>query len=62
MNIIDEIIEQIRDEHGNSLTDAEVRELAELQLEDLKRKGCTHHAACLTCLGCSKMNDCPLSH
>ena len=60
MNIIDEIIEQIRDEHGSSLTDAEVRELAELERQDMVRKGCTHDHA--NCSGCNKMNDCPLSH
>lgn len=59
MNIIDEIIVQIRDEHGSSLTDAEVHELAELEHQDMVRKGCTHNHT--TCSGCSKMFDCPLS-
>lgn len=62
MSRIDEMIRENRQEYGIDLPEDEARELAELQLEDLKRKGCTlEHID--ECHGCSATKDdsmCPL--
>lgn len=41
MSKIDEMIRENRQEYGIDLPEDEARELAELQLKDLERKGCT---------------------
>ena len=62
MSRIDEMIRENRQEYGIDLSEDEARELAKLQLEDLKRKGCTlEHIG--ECHGCSATKDgslCPL--
>ena len=62
MSKIDEMIRENRQEYGFDLPEDEARELAELQLEDLKRKGCTLENIG-ECHGCSATKDgseCPL--
>ena len=62
MSKIDEMIRENRQEYGIDLPEDEARELAELQLEDLKRKGCTLENIG-ECHGCSATKDgseCPL--
>lgn len=62
MSKIDEMIRENRQEYGIDLPEDEARELAELQLEDLKRKGCTLESIG-ECHGCSATKDgseCPL--
>ena len=62
MSKIDEMIRENRQEYGIDLPEDEARELAELQLEDLKRKGCTLESIG-ECYGCSATKDgseCPL--
>lgn len=62
MSKIDEMIRENRQEYGIDLSEDEERELAELQLEDLKRKGCTLESIG-ECHGCSATKDgseCPL--
>lgn len=62
MSKIDEMIRENRQEYGIDLPEDEARELAELQLEDLKRKGCTLENIS-ECRGCSATEDgseCPL--
>ena len=62
MSKIDEMIRENRQEYGIDLPEDEERELAELQLEDLKRKGCTLENIG-ECHGCSATKDgseCPL--
>lgn len=62
MSKIDEIIRENKEEYGIDLPEDEARELAELQLEDLKRKGCTLENNG-ECRGCSVTEDgskCPL--
>ena len=62
MNMIDEIIRENREEYGIDLPEDEARELAELQLEDLKRKGCTleHIGECHGCSATENGSKCPL--
>ena len=62
MNKIDEMIRENRQEYGFDLPEDEARELAELQLKDLERKGCTLENIG-ECHGCSATKDgseCPL--
>ena len=62
MSKIDEMIRENRQEYGFDLPEDEARELAELQLKDLKRKGCTLENIG-ECHGCSATKDgseCPL--
>lgn len=62
MSKIDEMIRENKQEYGIDLPENEARELAELQLEDLKRKGCTLESIG-ECHGCSATKDgseCPL--
>lgn len=52
------MIADLKDEFG---TDIATRELALLELEDLKRKGCTGYAFTLDqCRVCSMSNKCPM--
>lgn len=62
MSKIDEMIRENRQEYGIDLPEDEERELAELQLKDLERKGCTLENIG-ECRGCSATKDgseCPL--
>ena len=62
MSKIDEMIRENRQEYGIDLPEDEARELAELQLKDLERKGCTLENIG-ECRGCSATKDgseCPL--
>ena len=62
MSKIDEMIRENRQEYGIDLPEDEARELAELQLKDLERKGCTLENIG-ECHGCSATKDgsgCPL--
>lgn len=62
MSKIDEMIRENRQEYGIDLPEDEARELAELQLKDLERKGCTLENIG-ECYGCSATKDgseCPL--
>lgn len=62
MSMIDEMIRENSQEYGIDLPEDEARELAKLQLEDLKRKGCTLENIG-ECYGCSATKDgseCPL--
>lgn len=62
MSKIDEMVRENKQEYGIDLPENEARELAELQLEDLKRKGCTLENIG-ECHGCSATKDgseCPL--
>lgn len=62
MSKIDEMIRENRQEYGIDLPEDESRELAELQLKDLERKGCTLENI-VECHGCSATKDgseCPL--
>ncbi len=62
MSKVDEMVRENRQEYGIDLPENEARELAELQLEDLKRKGCTLENIG-ECHGCSATKDgseCPL--
>ena len=62
MSKIDEMIRENRQEYGIDLPEDEARELAELQLKDLERKGCTLESIG-ECHGCSATKDgseCPL--
>ena len=62
MSKIDEMIRENRQEYGIDLPEDEARELAELQLEDLKRKGCTleHIGECHGCSATEDGSECPL--
>ena len=62
MSIVDEMIRENRQEYGIDLPEDEARELAELQLEDLKRKGCTceHIGECHGCSATVGGSECPL--
>ena len=62
MNKIDEMIRENKQEYGFDLPEDEARELAELQLEDLKRKGCTleHNGECHGCSATKDGSECPL--
>lgn len=62
MSKIDEMIRENREEYGIDLPEDEARELAELQLEDLKRKGCTleHIGECHSCSATDDGSKCPL--
>ena len=62
MSKIDEMIRENRQEYGIDLPEDEARELAELQLEDLKRKGCTleHISECHGCSATEGGSECPL--
>lgn len=62
MSKIDEMIRENKEEYGIDLPEDEARELAELQLKDLERKGCTLENIG-ECRGCSATKDgseCPL--
>jgi len=62
MSKIDEMIRENKQEYGFDPPEDEARELAELQLEDLKRKGCTLENIG-ECHGCSATvggSECPL--
>ena len=62
MSKIDEMIRENKQEYGIDLPEDEARELAELQLKDLERKGCTLENIG-ECHGCSATKDgseCPL--
>lgn len=62
MSRIDEMIRENRQEYGIDLSEDEAQELAKMQLEDLKRKGCTLESIG-ECHGCSATKDgsmCPL--
>lgn len=62
MSKIDEMIRENRQEYGIDLPEDEALELAELQLKDLERKGCTLENIS-ECHGCSATKDgseCPL--
>lgn len=54
------MISQLRDEYGSDIA---TRELAILELEDLKRKGCLLERADGYCIGCSafKNGNCPMN-
>ena len=62
MSMIDEMIRENRQEYGIDLPEDEARELAELQLEDLTRKGCTleHIGECHGCSATVGGSECPL--
>lgn len=62
MSAIDELIQANKFEFGIDLPEDEARELAELQLEDLKRKGCTleHISECHGCSATENGSECPL--
>jgi hypothetical protein len=62
MSKVDEMIRENRQEYGIDLPEDEARELAELQLEDLKRKGCTleHIGECHGCSAAKNGSECPL--
>lgn len=62
MSRVDEMIRENRQEYGIDLSEDEARELAELQLEDLKRKGCTleHIGECRGCSATKDGSECPL--
>ena len=62
MNMIDEMIRENRQEYGFDLPEDEARELAELQLEDLKRKGCIleNIGECRGCSATENGSECPL--
>ena len=62
MSKIDEMIRENRQEYGIDLPEDDARELAELQLEDLKRKGCTleHIGECHGCSATKDGSECPL--
>ena len=62
MSKVDEMIRENKQNYGIDLPEDEARELAELQLEDLKRKGCTLENIG-ECYGCSVAKnglECPL--
>ena len=54
------MISQLRDEYGSDIA---TRELAILELEDMKRKGCLLERADGYCIGCSafKNGNCPMN-
>ena len=62
MSKIDEMVRANRQEYGIDLPEDEARKLAELQLEDLKRKGCTleHIGECHGCSATKNGSECPL--
>lgn len=62
MSKIDEMIRENKQEYGIDLPEDEARELAELQLEDLKRKGCTleNIGECHGCSATKNGSECPL--
>lgn len=62
MNMIDEMIRENKQEYGIDLPEDEARELAEMQLEDLKRKGCTleNIGECHSCSATKDGSKCPL--
>ena len=62
MDKITELIRQNKDEYGIDLPEDEARELAELQLEDLERKGCTleNIGECHGCSATKNGSECPL--
>lgn len=62
MSKIDEMIRENRQEYGIDLPEDEARELAELQLKDLERKGCTleHIGECHGCSVTKNSFECPL--
>ena len=62
MSKIDEMVRANRQEYGIDLPEDEARELAELQLEDLKRKGCTleNIGECHGCSATKNSSECPL--
>ena len=62
MSMIDEMVRENKQEYGIDLPEDEARELAELQLEDLKRKGCTleHIGECHGCSATKNGSECPL--
>lgn len=62
MSMIDEMVRENRQEYGIDLPEDEARELAELQLEDLKRKGCTleNIGECHGCSATENGSECPL--
>ena len=53
---IQTMIAELRDEYGPEIA---TRELAILELEDLKRKGCTLENLC-ECRGCQNFEKCPV--
>ena len=59
MNRVERLMQENRDEYGINLPENEARELAELQLKDLERKGCNSEAG--ECYGCKLMGNCPLN-
>ena len=62
MSKIDKMIRENRQEYGIDLPEDEARELAEMQLEDLKRKGCTLESIgeCWGCSATKNGTECPL--
>ena len=62
MSKIDDMIHENRQEYGIDLPEDEARELAKLQLEDLKRKGCTleNIGECHGCSATKNGSECPL--
>ena len=62
MSKIDEMIRENRQEYGIDLPEDEARELAELQLKDLERKGCTleNIGECHGCSATKNGSECPL--
>lgn len=62
MSKIDEMIRENRQEHGVDLPEDEARELAKLQLEDLKRKGCAleNISECRGRSAAKNGSECPL--
>ena len=62
MSKIDEMVRENRQEYGINLPEDEAQELAELQLEDLKRKGCTleNIGECHGCSATKNGSKCPL--
>lgn len=62
MSKIDDMIRENRQEYGIDLPEDEARELAELQLKDLERKGCTleHIGECHGCSAAKNSSECPL--
>lgn len=59
MNKVERMMQENREEYGIDLPENEARELAELQLKDLERKGCNSESG--ECYGCKLMGNCPLN-
>ena len=58
MSKVERIMQENRDEYGIDLPENEARELAELIIKDLERKGCNSESG--DCYDCKFMDNCPL--